>query len=611
MATSAPNGVAAQPVAERSRLASFWLATSWLSRPASQAALLVALTLAIYLGSAFAPALLDDADSAHAEAAREMIERGDWVTLRLNGIRYLEKAPLLYWSIAVCFKLLGVWELPARLPLVLASAAFTLVMFALGRLLFGERAGFYAGLAAPTCFGVYLFTRILIPEILLALFLSAAYLCFLAAEREASQTRAALLYYGMYASVALAVLTKGLIGVLFPAGTVGLYLLLAGRLRLGTLRRMRLATGSLLFVAIAAPWHLLATLRTEKFFWFYFINEHLLRYVGRRVPMDYGKVPLLLFWGLHLVWVFPWTAFLMVAFREFPRRLPKTERERALLFLWLWAGLVLVFFSFSTRQEYYTFPAYPALILLAGQALAGREAAPGKALRISQWALAAVATAVAAGLLAMVAASLGRPAEGDIAGLLSRNEQHYVLSLGHFLDLTPESFAALRGPAIGAALVLLAGAWLSLWLRITGRHRAAALALALMSAGFFLCANEAYKVFNPILSSRELARRIQAVFVPGDRMVINGEYESGSTLNFYTGRQVLILNGRSANLWFGSWYPDAPKIFLENSDLARIWREPGRVFLFTPAEQKPKLEALVGPARVFASSGGKLILTNR
>jgi hypothetical protein len=71
------------------------------------------------------------------------------------------------------------------------------------------------------------------------------------------------------------------------------------------------------------------------------------------------------------------------------------------------------------------------------------------------------------------------------------------------------------------------------------------------------------------------------------------------------------LNGRSANLWFGSWYPDAPKIFLENSDLARIWREPGRLFLFTPAEGKAKLEALVGPARLFASSGGQLILTNR
>src|SRR5206468_3864157 len=117
---------------------------------------------------------------------------------------------------------------------------------------------------------------------------------------EASETRAATLYYGMYISLALAVLAKGLIGVILPAAVIGLYLLLTGQLRPAIVRQMRLLTGGLLFLMVAAPWHLLAGVRNEKFFWFYFMNEHFLRYLGKRVPPDYDTVPLLLFWALHV-----------------------------------------------------------------------------------------------------------------------------------------------------------------------------------------------------------------------------------------------------------------------------------------------------------------------
>lgn len=593
-----------------------------------QIAFLIALTLAIYLGSAFSPALLDDADSVHAEAAREILVRNDWVTLYVNGVRYLEKAPLLYWAVAVSFELFGVWELPARLPLVAGALAFVLLMYGFGRLLFGPRAGFYAGLGGATSFGVYLFTRILIPEILLALFVTAALFCFLAAQvmpvsRRAvpgdaaggpsfSPSTTSLLSYGMYIALALAVLTKGLIGILLPAGIIGLYLLLAGQLSFAVLRRMRLLTGGLIFLVVAAPWHILAGLRNEKFFWFYFVNEHFLRYIGKRQPPDYDKVPLLLFWGLHLVWLFPWTPFLALAVKDFPRSpRPHFDRDRILLFLWLWAAVVILFFSFSTRQEYYSFSAYPALILLAAHALAESELLPGRGLLRAHWALVAAGALAAAGLGALVLVSLRAPAAADIAELLTRNPQYYALSLGHIFDLTPQAFAALRMPALGAGLALLLGAWIALRLRMARRHMLSAITVALMAAVFFFWAHAAFQVFNPYLSSRGLARAIAAAAEPGDRIVINGEYESGSTLNFYTGREVYILNGRSANLWFGSFYPDAPRIFLENRDLARLWKTRGRVFLFTGLEHKTQLEHLLGSAREFARSGGKVVLVNR
>ncbi len=573
----------------------------------SQIAFLLALTLAIYLSSAFRPALLDDADSVHAEAAREILERGDWVTLYANGIRYLEKAPLMYWAMAGAFRLLGVWELPARLPLVLGTLALVLTLYAFGRFLFGERTGFYAGLGGATCFGIYLFTRILIPEVLLALFITGAFFFFLAARKRQQP----LLYYGMYVCLALAVLTKGLIGVILPAGIVGAWALLAGSLP-RTLREMRLAAGTLILVAIAAPWHILAGLRNEKFFWFYFMNEQLLRYLGKRIPVDYDTVPLPVFLGLHLVWLFPWTPFLVLALRDLPRVLrPRFDHDRTLLFLWLWAGMVLLFFSFSTRQEYYSFAAYPALILLAAKALEEGERLPARGLVAAHWALLAVAAVTAAVLGVLVALSLRVQVEGDIAATLTRNPQYYALSLGHFFDLTPASFAALRWPAVGAAVALLAGSWLALHLRRLRRNLAAGLCLALMAAAFFFCAHAALNVFSPHLSSRGLADAIAAVARPGDRIVINGEYESGSTLNFYTGRRLDILNGRSANLWWGSFYPDAPRIFLEDKDLVRLWQGHGRIFLVTEVEKQPALEKLVGKAQVFTRSGGKVVLLNR
>lgn len=584
-------------------------------------AFLIALALVVYLAGAFGTPLLDDADSVHAEAAREIVTRGDWVTLHANGIRYLEKAPLMYWAMAGAFKLLGVWEVPARLPLVIGVMAFTVLMYAFGRLTFGPRAGFYAGLISCTAFGVFLFTRILIPEILLALWMTLALFCFLAAQvtpmsrrsdtADEAAERSHLFYYGMYAAMALAVLTKGLIGVILPAGIIGLYLLLTGQISFGLLREMRVAWGMLLFLLIAAPWHIIAGLRNQRFFWFYFMNEHFLRYIGKRVPADYDTVPLLLFWGLHLVWLFPWTPFFVLAFRDFPRSIrPDFNRERILLFLWLWTVLVLVFFSFSTRQEYYTFPAYPAMILLTAHTLSERELFPGKALLKANAALVPIVAVIAATLGAMVYLSSGVRVEGDIASLLSKNPQYYALSLGHMFDLTPQSFAALRTPAIGAALTLLLGSWLALRLRLSERPAASNVALGLMAVFFFYWAHMALGVFAPYLSSKQLARQITEAAEPNDLIVVNGEYESGSTLNFYTGRQVYILNGRSANLWFGSHYPDAPRIFLDDKGMSDLWFGPDRVFLFTSAEQVPKLKALLGHAAVFAAAGGKAVLVN-
>src|SRR5438309_2863380 len=182
---------------------------------------IVILWAIIYLAScAYPPPLLDDADTVHAEAAREMAESGDWVTLHANGIRYLEKAPLMYWSVALSYKLLGVSEFSSRLPIALATLGLMLATLLLGEFAFGERAGFYSALCIGTCAGIYLFTRVLWPDVMLTLFVTMAFHCFLRAYedlRASDGPRKSRFVYGIYFFGALGVLTKGLVGAAFPA----------------------------------------------------------------------------------------------------------------------------------------------------------------------------------------------------------------------------------------------------------------------------------------------------------------------------------------------------------------------------------------------------------
>src|SRR3984893_16462010 len=193
------------------------------SRPGSRAAYwaLAAVFLAVYVGSMFTPGLLDDADSTHAEAAREMVVSGDYVTLHINGVRYLEKAPLPYWLVATSYKIFGVNEFSTRLPMVLSIMLLGLLAFCWGQRAFGERTGIYAALFVYTCAGVYLFTRVLIPEVLLSLLIAGALYLFLTAlEPGAAVWR----WYAGYTLIAFGVLTKGLIALVFPGGAAFFFL---------------------------------------------------------------------------------------------------------------------------------------------------------------------------------------------------------------------------------------------------------------------------------------------------------------------------------------------------------------------------------------------------
>ena len=587
---------------------------------------LVALWAVIYVVGLSWPPLMDDVDTVHAEVAREMLTRHDFVTMYTNGFRYLEKAPVMYWTLVASYKTFGVSNWSTRLPLVLGVLALVLATYRLGRYVYGEAGAFYAGGALVTSLGLYLFTRFLIPEVLVALWLTLGYQLFLESLEQEHPSR--LTCWSFAAICALNVLTKGLIGLVFPIGAIGAYLLLTGNLR--HLRKLHLLSSTVLFFVIATPWHWLAAVanpaqgRSRGFLWFYFINEHVMRFLNKRVPPGYDTVPLALFWGLLLAWLLPWSVFLPQALRS---GVPGRWRElgskvgtklnrvpRANLLFLLWALVIVGFFSFSTRQEYYTIPALPGVALLVGGWLA-RESSPEateqerRAGRISSVVLLVMGVlGFVAGMYLLFVSHSAAPG-ADLAELLKKNPDEYNFSLGHLMDLTPRALGLFRIPLLGTSLGLLLGTGLNWLLRRRGRPFAGNVVLAAMMVVLLACVHSAFAMFSPILSSYNLADAVRKQFRPGDVIVIDGEYSDASTLNFYTGVQVHILHVPTGTLWYGEKFPDAPHIFETQDSFDALWNGPGQVFLWTDQDMPKELNGL--KAYQLARSGGKTIFTNR
>ena len=582
---------------------------------------LIALWAVIYMAGLSHPALLDDADTVHAEAAKEMLQRHDWVTLYVNGVRYLEKAPLMYWGVATSYTLFGISEWSTRLPLMLGVLAMILSTFGLGNWALGIEGGFDSALVLATALGPFLFTRFLIPDVAVGLWLTLTFWLFLISLEQEKPARWTC--WGVAAVCALNVLTKGLIGLVFPIGAIGLYLLLTGNLR--HILKLRLISSTLIFLLIAAPWHILAGLRNPAqgnvrgFFWFYFVNEHILRFLNRRVPRDYDTVPLLLFWALLVLWLIPWTVFLPQSLQEVPRRWSEfhskiTRRERAYLLFLLWNIVIVGFFSLSTRQEYYTIPAIPGMALLVGgwlqrertSAADSRERRNG---RTSSAVLLAVGVLIAAAGFALLVFSK-TPAPGtDLSDLLRKHPQDYALSFGHFLDLTPQAMGAFRVPLLGFSLAFLVGTLANWILRRRGQAGTGNVALVGMMIVVLSCVRIAFGIFSPILSSKDLAMAIREQYQPGDQIVVIGLYENASTLNFYTGIPLHSLRTPGGNMWYGTQFPGAPRVFETQASFDEMWKGPHRIFLWAEEEDPAALQGM--SKYVVAQRGGKIIFSNQ
>jgi hypothetical protein len=559
---------------------------------------------------------MDDVDAVQAQIARNMLESGDWVTARLNGVAYLEKSPLIYWIMAGSYRIFGVHDWAARLPLALINIALCWVTARFALWAFGRRAAIYSGIILATCVGIFLFTRILIPDAALTLTITLA-LWSMLRLLDPEEARPSRWFFVLYLSLACGLLLKGLVAAVFPVAIGVIYLAITRPMPLREMaRRLRPFWGLVLVLVIAAPWHVLATLRNPPyfdwtmhsspgeyhgFFWFYFLNEHLFRFLNMRYPRDYNTVPRLWFWLLHFAWLFPWSLTLPLAFRQGYRPIDRAGKTRLLGLVWVL--FILCFFTLSTTQEYYSLPIYPALAMLLGSQLASRQTYP----KWARVALGSVLGLCLAAIVFLLAYTAKLPTPGDISAALTQNPDLYTLSLGHMSDLTLKAFAYLRLPLVVAGCGLAVG----LAGLIRARKTATTVALlVVMMLAFLQAARLALIVFDPYLSSYRLAEALSRE--PKGDLIEGDAYYAFSATFFYTNQPALLWNGRSANLEYGSYAPNAKPVFIGDGELKQHWLSPQRTYLLTYGSDMAHLKELLDAHyKVIASSGGNYLLSNQ
>jgi len=510
--------------------------------------------------------LIDPDEGRYVEIPREMLERGDFVTPTLNYVKYFEKPPLHYWLNALSLSVFGENEFAARCAGTLCGLLTVLLTYYLGRRLFDRRTALCSATILGTAGGFLLQSRINFTDMTLTFCLSAAFAFFLLAERDGAEQRARD-YYLFYAFMALAVLAKGLIGIVLPGGVIFLYLVLTRRWR--TLREMRLLSGGALFLAICAPWFVLVSLRNPEFPYFFFVHEHFQRFltnVHNRYQPPWFFIPVLA--GTML----PWSLFIPAALRKGWRE----RGSREILFLLLWAGVIFAFFSKSSSKLIpYILPVFPPLALLMGKWFA--ETFSARPLRL--W-------GTATGLLLLLCGSV-------VAG--------YPLLTTDAL-LTVRDGALVGGLLIGEGVVALIAARKGEPLTLCGSLALTATILALFGPPVV------YQRVAVDVSARELARAINEQAGPEARVASFDAYQQG--IPFYTHRRVIVV-GNPDELEFGSKQGDHSAWFMDRKSFLKLWEGPETLFTVVKRRDLPALEASTVAPRLIATAGNRLLVCNK
>jgi 4-amino-4-deoxy-L-arabinose transferase-like glycosyltransferase len=547
---------------------------------------LLALALALFFGALLGiRALWSPDEGRYAEIPREMVASGDWVTPRLDGVKYFEKPPLVYWLQAIAIRLFGVHEWSLRLWLAVFAAAGCLAVYAAGRRLFGRRAGLLAAAVLATTPLYYFLGNAIILDMAVSVLLTVALLAFLVAVDEPPDAQKAPrrrnLFWAFYLALALATLTKGLMGIVLPGMILFVWMALLGEWRM--LARMRLVSGTVLFLLVAVPWHVLVARANPEFLWFYFVHEHLLRYttkIHERYEPPWFFIPIL------LGGMIPWTAVLIQSIRfGLPASWRERKQARQTLFLILWAGLIFLFFSLSSSKLVpYILPVLPPLALLIGRYLdAVWERQDARGLPAAGW-----------GLL-VVAGGLGLAFA--LAPLLLANKPKL----------------AVYTQILDGRLYLLAASLLLLGIvpLLFARRRRVGPFLASMFGGvilFLLAFVACTPAFNADRSTRGLALWLKPRLRPEDQVVSYRVYYQ--ELPVYLERRITVA-GWHGELDMGMKAEDTSAWMVDLPTFERLWKGPGTVYLLTEDKRFQDLASTGAPVYVLAKAGKNVLAVNR
>jgi len=514
-------------------------------------------------------------EARYAEIPREMVALGNYITPHLNFVKYFEKPALFYWLQAGAIKLWGLNELAVRIPNTAMAILGCLFTYGTGRLLYNRRVGIVASLILASASLYFVMGHLVTIDMTMATLLSGSLLCFLAGLRATHSQR--LAFYGFYAFAALAVLTKGLIGLIFPAMIIGTWILIFNEWRL--LRKIYLPTGILLFLAIAAPWHILVQWQNPEFFHFYFMDQQFLRYftniANRSQPPGFFVAAL-------LIGFLPWSVFILQAlYYNLPKRWQDRSQNRFTVFLLLWFTLIFAFFSFSHSQLIpYILPVFSPLAVLLARYL------------VDQW-------------------DQPQPLRGTKIGYTVLPVLIFLAGVGafvvnyyhHILVLT----AIQNQLAIIAGTLLIGSTCATYFIR---RNLAKAAFSALLISAF--CSYFVVLIAMPLADTRSiqpLANIIQASIKPGDEVATYENYYQD--LPFYLRRRITIVDWQN-ELTFGMQHQDVSAWMLSPATFWQLWQSAKKVYMITDTDTYTALLKQAGQHKLIllAQSPGNVLLIN-
>ena len=550
----------------------------------------LALVCALYLGRLGGFVLQDPDEGRYAEIPREMIETGDWVTPRLNYVKYFEKPPLLYWLTGASFLVFGPTEGAARVVPALSGIATILLAYFLGRSMFGPRAGLIGAAILATSPLFFVLSQVLIIDMLLTAAITATLAAVWAAHRAEDKGRFAVL---AAVATAVGVLAKGPVALVLAGGVALLYLL--ARRDFATLRAFLRPAPLLAFAVIAAPWFVLVSLRNPEFVEFFFVREHFQRFASKHVGHPEGPffyLPILLGGPL------PWTllALPLAGTRAGRAALGGLPRD-AVLFLGLWFVVVVGFFSVaSSKLPPYVLPALPPLAMLAGAGasrLLDEAGALRGPLRWMSWCIGG------AGVILLAASPVALLAAGPIAPRF---------------HLEPAGIRGVGWTAVLLGAAFVATAALILRERSPG-NRTPVAGIAILAVGMGCALFVALGARDLAKTTRNMADAIAAETADGSPYSVLTYRRMMQSLMFYTGGRVTMLDPHDSFNeidHLARLSPDFDEHFwTDPRRLAELWKSGRKGFVATDLRMAPELASVLDPEpRILARDGKRVLLVN-
>ena len=557
-----------------------------------------------FVGLGAAP-FVDPPEGVHAEVARQMTAHGDWITPRVDGVRYLDRPPLLYWLLSGSFAVAGTTPVAARLWSALAAVGVAAVTARLGVMLGGARAGLLAGLMVAANLGMFLCGRVVKPDLVFVLWLTLAWAGFAIAYRGGGRRGLAL----FYAALGLAAITKDLLGALGPLVVVVMFVWLTGE------RPLTLWVpwwSVLLLVAIALPWYVLVEAKTRGFLWYTLADNRVLGFAGPRIfPDEDVSLGSLEFLVVTLLAFLPWALALPWALGRAFRRPWEDATARLWLLFALWAVFVVGFFTASPfKLPHYGLPAFPALALLVARVWDETiDATPGSARPPAL--LGPLLVLFALATLAFVAAWSGvARIPPDVLAALDVTTRNLAARSADASGVPPDAWRPLllRGAVIfGLGTLAMAGA---LWRRAPALGVGVALATTI--AFLPTVAAEGRAQFVRARSVRPLAVTLVERVRPGDVVLHEGAIENSASALLVLPGRIGIVNGLPSTLAFGATFAEARDVFWDAPRLQSAWSGPERLFLLSAVDPGHSVVRALPPGSVhlLAQSGGRWLYSN-